>query len=142
MSTGTVMFRDWLRGKAADRDRYARSKLTLAQQEWNYVQNCAFIEESVARARVEYRTTSNRFSCGSSVHDFFVVQMHELVKALRLSRTPLLTDADDGHHAATLGALLAVAEEEVGAAGGAEVADEDVLRAEAEGQELGAIGFP
>jgi len=40
-----------------------------------------------------------------------------------------------------LGALFAVAEEEIGVAGGAEVADEDVLGAEAGGEELGAIGF-
>lgn len=40
-----------------------------------------------------------------------------------------------------MGALFAVAEEEIGVAGGAEVADEDVLGAEADGEELGAIGF-
>ncbi len=40
-----------------------------------------------------------------------------------------------------MGALFAVAEEEIGAAGGAEIADEDVLGAEAGGEELGAIGF-
>ena len=50
-------------------------------------------------------------------------------------------EADDREEAAGLGALFAVAEEEVGAAGGAEVADEDVLEAEAGGEELGAIGF-
>src|SRR5260370_42568112 len=50
-------------------------------------------------------------------------------------------DADGGHEAAALGAFLAVAEEEIGAAGGAEVADEDVCGAEACGKELGAIGF-
>lgn len=38
----------------------------------------------------------------------------------------LRPDAYDGHKAARLGALFAVAEEEVGAAGGAKVADEDV----------------
>ena len=38
-------------------------------------------------------------------------------------------------------ALFAVAEEEAGVAGGAEVADKDILRAEAGGKELGAIGF-
>jgi len=37
--------------------------------------------------------------------------------------------------------LFAVAEEEIGAAGGAKIADEDVLGAEAGGEELGAIGF-
>jgi len=40
-----------------------------------------------------------------------------------------------------LGAFLAVAEEEVAAAGGTEIADEDVRGAEAGAQELGAIGF-
>ena len=50
-------------------------------------------------------------------------------------------DADDGEEAAGLGALFAVAEEEIGAAGGAEIADEDILGTEAGGKELGAIGF-
>ena len=50
-------------------------------------------------------------------------------------------EADDGEEATGLGALFAVAEEEVRAAGRAEVADEDVLGAEAGGGELGAIGF-
>jgi len=40
-----------------------------------------------------------------------------------------------------VGALFPVAEEQVGAAGGAEIVDEDVLGAEAGGEELGAIGF-
>jgi len=43
--------------------------------------------------------------------------------------------------AAGLGALFAVAEEEIGVAGGAEIADEDILGAEAGGEELGKIGF-
>ena len=38
-------------------------------------------------------------------------------------------------------ALSAVAEEQAGVAGGAEVADEDDLGSEASGDELGAIGF-
>ncbi len=43
------------------------------------------------------------------------------------SRTNLeLVDADDGEEAAAVGTLLAVTEEEVGAAGRAEIADEDV----------------
>jgi len=50
-------------------------------------------------------------------------------------------DSDDGKEAAALGTLFAVAEEEVGAAGGAEVAREDVLGAEAGGEELSAVGF-
>jgi hypothetical protein len=42
-------------------------------------------------------------------------------------------EADDGEVATGLGALFAIAEEEAGVAGGAEVADEDVLGAEAGG---------
>ena len=37
-----------------------------------------------------------------------------------------LANADDGQQASALGAFLAVAEEEVAAAGGAEVADKDI----------------
>ena len=37
-----------------------------------------------------------------------------------------LADADDGQEAAALGTFSAITEEEVAAAGGAEVADEDV----------------
>ena len=53
-----LMFRDWLRSDAADRDLYARTKLALAQKEWKYVQNyadakTAVIEEFIARARVD-----------------------------------------------------------------------------------------
>ncbi len=50
-------------------------------------------------------------------------------------------DADDGHEAAARGTFLAVAEKEVGTAGSAEVAGEDVWGAEASAQELRAIGF-
>ena len=50
-----LMFRDWLRNNAADCDLYARTKLALAQKEWEYVQNYAdaktvLIEEIIARA--------------------------------------------------------------------------------------------
>ena len=50
-----LMFRDWLRKNAADRDLYARTKLALAQNEWKYVQNYAYaktgiIKEIMARA--------------------------------------------------------------------------------------------
>jgi GrpB-like predicted nucleotidyltransferase (UPF0157 family) len=53
-----LMFRDWLRSNAADRDLYARTKLALAQQEWRHVQNYAdaktvVIEEILARARAD-----------------------------------------------------------------------------------------
>ena len=53
-----LLFRDWLRSNAADRDLYARTKLALAQKEWKHVQNFAdakvvVIEEIIARARVD-----------------------------------------------------------------------------------------
>lgn len=56
-----LMFRDWLRDNAADRDLYARTKLALARQEWKYIQNYAdaktvVIEEIIARARVARET--------------------------------------------------------------------------------------
>jgi hypothetical protein len=50
-------------------------------------------------------------------------------------------NADDEEEAGALRTLFAIAEEEVGAAGGAEVAHGDVLGAEAGGEELGLIGF-
>jgi len=55
-----LIFRDWLRDNAADRDLYARTKLALAQQEWKDVQNYAdaktvVIEEIITRARVAQR---------------------------------------------------------------------------------------
>jgi GrpB-like predicted nucleotidyltransferase (UPF0157 family) len=57
-----LMFRNWLRSNAADRDLYARTKLALAQKEWNYIQNYAdaktvVIEEIIARARVGRKST-------------------------------------------------------------------------------------
>jgi GrpB-like predicted nucleotidyltransferase (UPF0157 family) len=50
-----LMFRDWLRSNAADRNLYARTKLALAEKQWKYVQNYAdakavVIEEIIARA--------------------------------------------------------------------------------------------
>ena len=56
-----LMFRDWLRSNAADRDLYARTKLALAQREWTHVQNYAdaktiIVEEIIARARVHRET--------------------------------------------------------------------------------------
>jgi hypothetical protein len=50
-------------------------------------------------------------------------------------------NADDGHVAAREGTLFAVAEKEITSAGGAEVADEDVMRAQAGVLKLGAVGF-
>lgn len=51
-----VIFREWLRSNASDRDLYAHTKLALAAQEWKYVENYAdakttVIEEILARAR-------------------------------------------------------------------------------------------
>lgn len=53
-----LMFRDWLRSNAADRDLYARTKLALAQKEWKDVQSYAdaktvVIKEILSRARLE-----------------------------------------------------------------------------------------
>jgi GrpB-like predicted nucleotidyltransferase (UPF0157 family) len=52
----TLLFRDWLRSNAADRDLYARTKLELAQWEWEHIQNypdakTIVIGESIERAR-------------------------------------------------------------------------------------------
>ena len=62
-------------------------------------------------------------------------------KGARLRRRPLHTDTDDGHEAAGKGAFAAVAEEKVGAAGGAKFAREDILSTQAGGEKLRAIGF-
>jgi len=53
-----LIFRDWLRVNATDRQRYARTKLELAQKEWTFVQNyadakSAVIDAIIARARHE-----------------------------------------------------------------------------------------
>ena len=50
-----VVFRDWLCRHAPDRELYERTKRTLAQQEWKYVQDyadakSAVVEEILARA--------------------------------------------------------------------------------------------
>lgn len=50
-----LLFRDWLRGNAADRELYQRTKLALAQQEWGQVQDyadakSAIVVEIMARA--------------------------------------------------------------------------------------------
>jgi len=44
-----LMFRNWLRSNAADRDLYARTKLTLAQESWKYVQNYADAKTAVIK---------------------------------------------------------------------------------------------
>jgi GrpB-like predicted nucleotidyltransferase (UPF0157 family) len=50
-----LLFRDWLRSNAADRNLYAQTKLDLARRDWKYVQNyadakTAVVEEILARA--------------------------------------------------------------------------------------------
>ena len=50
-----ILFRDWLRTHAADRERYANAKRELAERDWAFVQNYAdaktqVVEEIVARA--------------------------------------------------------------------------------------------
>jgi GrpB-like predicted nucleotidyltransferase (UPF0157 family) len=57
-----LMFRDWLRGNASDRDLYARTKKLLAEREWKYVQNYAdakseVIEEIIERSRQSGKQT-------------------------------------------------------------------------------------
>jgi GrpB-like predicted nucleotidyltransferase (UPF0157 family) len=52
-----LVFRDWLRTNAADRELYERTKRELARQEWKYVQNYAdakseLIQEILERARM------------------------------------------------------------------------------------------
>jgi GrpB-like predicted nucleotidyltransferase (UPF0157 family) len=51
-----LLFRNWLRTDAADRDLYARTKLALARKEWRCVQDyadakTAVVEEILGRAR-------------------------------------------------------------------------------------------
>lgn len=60
-----LTLRNWLRSNAADRDLYARTKLALAQKEWDDVQNYAdaktvVIEEIIARARLNADPTQTR----------------------------------------------------------------------------------
>ena len=52
-----LLFRDWLQRNAEDRELYARTKLALAQREWEHVQDYAdakttVIQEILARAHV------------------------------------------------------------------------------------------
>src|SRR6476661_4002620 len=51
-----LIFRDWLRSNATDRELYARTKRALAEQDWKYTQNyadakSAVVEEIISRAR-------------------------------------------------------------------------------------------
>jgi GrpB-like predicted nucleotidyltransferase (UPF0157 family) len=54
--TRMLLFRDWLRANAADRQLYEGAKRELAQREWKYTQNYAdakteIVEEILARAQ-------------------------------------------------------------------------------------------
>ena len=54
-----LLFRDWLRSNATDRELYARTKLSLADKEWKHVQNyadakTAVIEEIIERASQQW----------------------------------------------------------------------------------------
>jgi GrpB-like predicted nucleotidyltransferase (UPF0157 family) len=50
-----LLFRDWLRSNTADRDLYARTKLALAEKDWEHLQDYAdaknaVVQEILARA--------------------------------------------------------------------------------------------
>jgi GrpB-like predicted nucleotidyltransferase (UPF0157 family) len=45
-----LLFRDWLREDAADRDLYLQTKRDLARQDWRYVQNYADAKSAVVEA--------------------------------------------------------------------------------------------
>jgi GrpB-like predicted nucleotidyltransferase (UPF0157 family) len=60
-----LLFRDWLRANAADRDLYARAKRELAARDWKYMQQyadakTAVVHEIVARARAAAGRSPNR----------------------------------------------------------------------------------
>ena len=53
-----LIFRDWLRSNASDRELYARTKRELVLRDWTYVQNyadakTAVIEEIIAHAHAK-----------------------------------------------------------------------------------------
>jgi GrpB-like predicted nucleotidyltransferase (UPF0157 family) len=69
-----LLFRDWLRSNARDRDLYARTKLALAQQEWEHVQNyadakTAVIEEIIARAKSRNRASFAKIPTGGNLDE-------------------------------------------------------------------------
>lgn len=55
----TLLFRDWLRGNAVDRDLYAGAKRSLAQREWKYMQNYADAKTAVIE-KILGRASRNR----------------------------------------------------------------------------------
>jgi len=54
-----LLFRDWLRGNAADRDHYAATKRELAGRDWKYVQQYADAKSGVV-AEIMARATAAR----------------------------------------------------------------------------------
>lgn len=62
-----LRFRDWLRTNEADRDSYARTKRSLAQQIWQHVQNYAdaktsIVQEIMSRANAVESTAKEQRS--------------------------------------------------------------------------------
>jgi GrpB-like predicted nucleotidyltransferase (UPF0157 family) len=54
-----LLFRDWLRANAADRDYYAATKRELARRDWKYVQQYADAKSGVV-AEIMARATAAR----------------------------------------------------------------------------------
>jgi len=54
-----LLFRDWLRANAADRDHYAATKRELARRQWKYVQQYADAKSNVV-AEILTRATAAR----------------------------------------------------------------------------------
>ena len=63
------------------------------------------------------------------------------IKSVARQKFELGADGNDCHEAAGFRAFFAVGEQEIAAAGGAEIADENIFFAQADVQELGAVGF-
>jgi GrpB-like predicted nucleotidyltransferase (UPF0157 family) len=64
-----LLFRDWLRSNAADRDLYERTKRALARKEWGCVQDYAdakgtVVEEIIARAAAARNVTGRSQPAG------------------------------------------------------------------------------
>ncbi|HEY6272084.1 MAG TPA: GrpB family protein [Terriglobales bacterium] len=58
-----LKFRPWLRSHPEDRDRYARAKIALAQQDWEYLQNYADAKNSIVN-EIMARATAGAGSPG------------------------------------------------------------------------------
>lgn len=48
-----LLFRDWLRRNATDRDRYSRAKLALAQKEWSSLDEYADAKSAIVKEILE-----------------------------------------------------------------------------------------